>query len=164
MIWIDPRFWLAVVVAAVIGSAGGYFKGHRDGVRATTAVEQKATMAAVEAARAEEQRRTAAQSEIANHANHQRTAALADAFAARAAAGSLQQRVDQLVAAAHHPAAAAGSPAAGDALDLLADVLGRADQRAGELAEYADRARIAGQQCERDYDALIVTRASAQIQ
>ncbi|NBC94709.1 hypothetical protein GT630_28755, partial [Burkholderia thailandensis] len=52
MIWIDPRFWLAVVVAAVIGSAGGYFKGHRDGVRATTAVEQKATMAAVEAARA----------------------------------------------------------------------------------------------------------------
>lgn len=36
------------------------------------------------------------------------------------------------------------SPAIGDALDLLADVLGRA----------ARAARIAGQQCERDYDAL----------
>ncbi|RQZ58034.1 DUF2514 family protein [Burkholderia cepacia] len=113
---------------------------------------------AVEAARNEEQRRTAAQSEIAKDANKQRTDALADAFAARAAAGSLQQRVDQLVAAARHSAAATGSPAAGDALDLLADVLSRADQRAGDLAEYADRARIAGQQCERDYDALTSTK------
>lgn len=48
-------------------------------------------------------------------------------------------------------------PREGRAL-LIADVLGRADQRAGELAEYADRARIAGQQCERDYDALTTAR------
>jgi len=154
---LDPRLWLAFIVALAIAAAGSYFKGHADGVRTTTVAAQKAQIAAVAAARAEEQRRTAAQSEIANDANQQRTAALADAFAARAAAGSLQQRVDQLVAAARHPAAAAGSPAAGDALDLLADVLGRADQRAGELAEYADRARIAGQQCERDYDAVIAS-------
>jgi hypothetical protein len=40
-------------------------------------------------------------------------------------------------------------------------VLGRAGERAGELAEYADRARIAGQQCERDYDALTM-RGSAE--
>ncbi|MCO8609746.1 DUF2514 domain-containing protein [Burkholderia multivorans] len=154
MTWLDPRVWLAVIVAAIVGLAGGYFKGHADGARATAAAAQKAQLDAVSAARAEEQRRTAAQQEIANDANQQRTAALADAFAARAAAGSLQQRVDQLVAAARHPAASAGSPAAGDALDLLADVLGRVDERAGELAEYADRSRIAGQQCERDYDAL----------
>lgn len=154
MTWFDPRVWLAVIVAAIVGLAGGYFKGHADGVRTTDAAAQKAQLDAVAAARTEEQRRTAAQSEIANDANQQRTAALADAFAARAAAGSLQQRVDQLVAAARHPAAAAGGPATGDALDLLANVLGQANQRAGELAEYADRARIAGQQCERDYDAL----------
>ncbi|MBR8135160.1 DUF2514 family protein [Burkholderia cenocepacia] len=154
MTWFDPRVWLAVIVAAIVGLAGGYFKGHADGVRTTAAAAQKAQLDAVAAARTEEQRRTAAQSEIANDANQQLTAALADAFAARAAAGSLQQRVDELVAAARHPAAAAGSPATGDALDLLADVLGRANQRAGELAEYADRVRIAGQQCERDYDAL----------
>ncbi|AOK00204.1 DUF2514 family protein [Burkholderia vietnamiensis] len=154
MTWLDPRVWLVVIAATVGGIAGGYFKGHADGTRATVVAAQKALLAAVAAARAEEQRRTAAQSEIAKDANQQRTAALADAFAARAAAGSLQQRVDQLVAAARHPTAAAGGPAAGDALDLLADVLGRADERAGELAEYADRARIAGQQCERDYDAL----------
>ncbi|HEF4837292.1 TPA: DUF2514 family protein [Burkholderia vietnamiensis] len=154
MTWLDPRVWLVVIAATVGGLAGGYFKGHADGTRATVGAAQKAQLAAVAAARAEEQRRTAAQSEIAKDANQQRTAALADAFAARAAAGSLQQRVDQLVAAARHPTAPAGGPAAGDALDLLADVLGRADQRAGDLAEYADRARIAGQQCERDYDAL----------
>ncbi|KVF93532.1 DUF2514 family protein [Burkholderia vietnamiensis] len=157
MTLLDPRAWLAFLVALAITAGGCYFKGHADGVRATTVAAQKAQLAAVAAARAEEQRRTAAQSEIANDANQQRTAALADAFAARAAAGSLQQRVDRLVAAARNPAVAAGSPAAGDAVDLLADVLGRADQRAGELAEYADRARIAGQQCERDYDALTLS-------
>lgn len=154
MTWLDPRVWLAVIAAAVAGLAGGYFKGHADGVHTTVAAAQKAQLASVMAARAEEQRRIAAQQEIANDANQKRTAALADAFAARAAAGSLQQRVDQLVAAARYPAATTGGPATGDALDLLADVLGRADQRAGDLAEYADRARIAGQQCERDYDAL----------
>lgn len=151
---LDPRLWLAFIVTLAITGGICYFAGHKDGVRTTTAAAQKTQLAAVDAARTEEQRRTAAQSEIANDANQQRTAALADAFAARAAAGSLQQRVDQLVAASRHPATSAGSPAAGDTLDLLADVLGRADQRAGELAEYADRARIAGQQCERDYDAL----------
>ncbi|MGU7780544.1 DUF2514 family protein [Burkholderia sp. PU8-34] len=157
MTWIDPRIWLVIIVAAVAGSAGGYFKGYADGVRVTTTAAQKAQLDAVMAARTDEQRRTAAQSEIANDANQLRTAALGDAFAARAAAGSLQQRVDELVVAARHPAATAGSPATGDALVLLADVLGRADDRAGELAEYADRARIAGQQCQRDYDALTAT-------
>lgn len=151
---LDPRLWLAFIVALAITAGGCYFKGRADGVRVTTAAAQKAQLDAVAAAHAEEQRRTAAQSEIANDANQQRTAALADAFAARAAAGSLQQRVDQLVAAARHPAATPGSQAAGDALDLLADVLGRADQRAGELAKIADDRGIAGRQCERDYDAL----------
>ncbi|MCA7985146.1 DUF2514 family protein [Burkholderia vietnamiensis] len=146
------------VLAVLLGAAVGAYSVHLISAAEISAMRADAAQAqanAVAAARSEEQRRTVAQSEIAKDANQQRTAALADAFAARAAAGSLQQRVDQLVAAARHPAASAGSPAAGDALDLLADVLGRADQRAGELAEYADRARIAGQQCERDYDALI---------
>ncbi|CAI8694324.1 DUF2514 family protein [Burkholderia sp. IT-111MI5] len=157
---LDPRVWLAVIIALAITAGGCYFKGHADGVRATTTAAQKAQLVAVAAARAEEQRRTAAQSEIANDANQQRTAALADAFAARAAAGGLQQRVDQLVAAARHSATAAGSPATGDALDLLADVLGRADERAGDLAKIADERGIAGKQCERDYDALTISNVT----
>ena len=155
---LDPRLWLTFIAALAITAGGCYFKGHADGVHATTAAAQKAQLTAVTAARAEEQRRTAAQSEIANDANQQRTAALADAFAARAAAGSLQQRVDQLVAAARYSAASAGSPATSDALDLLADVLGRADERAGDLAKIADERGIAGQQCERDYDALTAVK------
>ncbi|MCY1463236.1 hypothetical protein D9M71_811040 [compost metagenome] len=37
---------------------------------------------------------------------------------------------------------------------VLSDLLARADERAGELAKAYDLARIAGQQCEREYDAL----------
>lgn len=49
-------------------------------------------------------------------------------------------------------ATAATSTARAQAAILLANVLDRADQRAGELAEYADRARIAGETCERIYN------------
>ncbi|MBU9549947.1 DUF2514 domain-containing protein [Burkholderia multivorans] len=151
---LDPRVWLAFIAALAITAGGCYFKGHADGVRATTAAAQKAQAEAVAAARAEEQRRTAAQQENANHAAKERDQARADAAAAASAADGLRKQVATLIERARHPAATTGSAAAGDALDLLADVLGRADERAGELAEYADRARIAGQQCEADYDSL----------
>ncbi len=151
---LDPRVWLAFIVSLAITAGGCYFKGHADGVRTAAVAAQKAQLAAVDAARAEEERRTAAQQENADHAAKERDQARADAAAAASAADSLRKQVAVLVERARHPAVAAGSSAAGDALDLLADVLGRADQRAGELAEYADRARIAGQQCERNYDAL----------
>jgi hypothetical protein len=51
-------------------------------------------------------------------------------------------------------AADVGTPA-GDSIAVLADVLGRADKRAGELADIADARYIAGRACERAYDALI---------
>ncbi|WP_280817548.1 DUF2514 family protein [Variovorax sp. TBS-050B] len=51
------------------------------------------------------------------------------------------------------PAPSSGQPS-GDPVGLLVDVLGRADKRAGELAEYADRLRIASVACERSYDGL----------
>ncbi|GAB1617180.1 hypothetical protein PSN_2919 [Pseudomonas sp. NGC7] len=37
---------------------------------------------------------------------------------------------------------------------VLSDLLARADERAGELAQAYDRAQIAGQTCEAFYDAL----------
>lgn len=46
-----------------------------------------------------------------------------------------------------------GAPT-GDHIGVLADVLGRADKRAGELADIADARYIAGRACERAYDAL----------
>lgn len=56
---------------------------------------------------------------------------------------------------------APGGTATGDALDLLADMLSRVDGASGELAAYADAARIAGHQCERSYDALIGDQRNA---
>ncbi|SMG00320.1 DUF2514 family protein [Burkholderia singularis] len=158
MTWVDPRIWLAVIVAAAMGSATGYFKGHTDGARVTAAAAQKSQLDAVTAARAEEQRRTAAQQEIAEDAAKQRDQARADAVAAASAADSLRKQVAVLVASTRHSASAAGSAPTDDALDLLADVLGRADARAGDLAKIADERGIAGRQCERDYDALTAVK------
>ncbi|MBR8312373.1 DUF2514 family protein [Burkholderia dolosa] len=152
---LDPRVWLAFIIALAITAAGCYFKGHADGVRTTAVAAQKAQLEAVDAARAEEQRRTAAQQENANHAAKERDLARADAAAAASAADGLRKQVAVLVERARHPAAAVGSAPAGDALDLLADLFGRADERAGELAKIADERGIAGKQCEADYDSLI---------
>ncbi|EEE06842.1 MULTISPECIES: DUF2514 family protein [Burkholderia cepacia complex] len=151
---LDPRVWLAFVVALTITAAACYFKGHADGVRTTTAAAQVAQAKAVDTARAEEQRRTAAQQENAIHAAKERDQARADADAAASAADGLRKQLAAYVERARHSTAAAGSPATGDALDLLADVLGRADEAAGELAKIADERGIAGKQCEADYDSL----------
>lgn len=53
------------------------------------------------------------------------------------------------------PATAAGASApAGAGPDVCADMLGRIGRAAGRYADIADRARIAGQACERSYEAL----------
>ena len=118
------------------------------------------TAKAAQAVRDRETQWAKAQEKSADETKTQLTAARADAADARLAGDRLQQRVAALVAsaraAAAHPGAQPAVAPAGDTLDLLADVLGRADKRAGILAEYADAARIAGAGCERDYDALTV--------
>ncbi|KVH55294.1 hypothetical protein WK78_29510 [Burkholderia cepacia] len=158
MTWIDPRVWLAIVAALFIGSAAGYFKGHRDADQARTVETQAQRIRELVVERDESDRIARQQQGNAENASNQREQARAAADAADAAANSLRKQVAELLARTRDPAAPAGSAAAGGALDLLANVLGRADQRAGDLAEYADRARIAGQQCERDYDALTIAR------
>ncbi|MCY1271599.1 hypothetical protein D9M68_223010 [compost metagenome] len=156
----------AAALAAGLFASGWVVNGWRLGEQIqelqTTQAKQRegqatALAAASEAARTEEQRRTAEQRGIANAAAKDRDQALADARTAGAVAEQLRVRAAQLAAAARaagNSATAGGSPAAGDPLDVLTDVLSRADARAGELAAYADRARIAGQACERSYDAL----------
>ncbi len=63
-------------------------------------------------------------------------------------------------AAARAPAAADGSPAGTDAVDLLAYMLGRVSRRAEELAGVADRARIAGLTCERRMTLCVMREAN----
>ncbi|MCG3782785.1 DUF2514 family protein [Delftia acidovorans] len=92
---------------------------------------------------------TRAQQELARSA--------ADADVARAAAGRLRGDLADYITA--HRAAAQARAATGQctpdtaALDLLAELQRRADERAGELARVADEARGRGRACERAYDA-----------
>ncbi|QTO17423.1 DUF2514 family protein [Burkholderia seminalis] len=155
MTWIDPRIWVLVVAGVIAGAACGYFEGHRNADQSAKVADQARQIDDLTNERNEFRRRLAAQQEIATNAAKERDRAAADAADADAAADGLRKQVSVLVADARRAGAAAGSPATGDALDLLADVFGRADERAGELAKIADERGIAGQQCERSYDALI---------
>ena len=86
--------------------------------------------------------------------------ATTDASTARASTDSLRVAADNLVArlaaseASGHSCTAAASKAAARAAMVLADVLKRADQRAGDLAEAADQARARGVTCEQAYDGI----------
>lgn len=57
-------------------------------------------------------------------------------------------------ATAADPQAAEGCRATARTASVLADLLERVSEERRELAEYADRARIAGQLCQRSYEAL----------
>ncbi|CAB3750771.1 hypothetical protein GQ57_15855 [Burkholderia sp. MSh2] len=156
MTWIDPRIWLLVIAGVIAGAGCGYFKGHGDADQSAKVADQARQIDDLTNDRNEFRRRLAAQQEIATDAAKQRDRATADAVVADAAADGLRKQVAALVADARRTSASTGGPAASDALDLLADVFGWTDERAGELAKLADERGIAGQQCERVYDALTV--------
>lgn len=113
---------------------------------------------AIELVREEEQRRQAAIDGVRQHAEQQIARAEADAAAADAAADSLREQAKRLAARASqctsHPTATQSGKATAQPSVVLADVLGRADERAGQLAAAYDRARAAGLTCEAAYDAL----------
>ncbi|WP_313064671.1 DUF2514 family protein [Achromobacter animicus] len=162
--------WKGYAVAALAGGlllGGAAWKAQGWRGAATLAMVQadyarereghaQASMAAIEAARTEERRRTAAVEKVRETATKQTSIAVADAIRARDERDRLLVRADTLARAAadRDPAAAVGSTAGSDAVDLLAHMLRRVSLRAEELARIADRARIAGLTCERAYDSL----------
>jgi hypothetical protein len=124
------------------------------------AAATKAALAAETTYRAEESRRAAAQKEITDEAIRMASRARADVAVADAAHGRLSDRaaaVASRCSATFYPPASAGSAPAANPGDLLADVLRRADEAAGELAAFADQAHAAGLACERSYDSLTPT-------
>lgn len=110
------------------------------------------------AARQQEKDRDDAQRKIVAEAQRAAARSREDAAAAAAAGVGLRERAAALAArcggAGPDSAAAAGGPAASAPGVVLADVLGRADARAVELAAAADATRTAGLACERAYDSL----------
>lgn len=157
---------LALAVALVVGIG---WKIHHMGVvsgRAEiqakwdqdVAARAAATLAEEKLHARETLRRLEAQQRNQDAQNLELARARADAERNRADADGLRE---QNAAAARrwsdtlgHSPTGAECAAAGDAIGVLADVLGRADRRAGVLAAYADAARTAGLKCERDYDSL----------
>ena len=161
-ILLNPKVWLSLAIALALGLAGAFIYRAGKAVKgaefdAYKLAQQEVRILADRAQRTEEQRRVAAVTQEATDAqvritsledDLRRAAGAADGLRA-AAAGAARRARASSCAAASGP----GQPGA-DAIGVLADVLGRADHRAGVLAEHADRLRIAGIACERSYDAL----------
>lgn len=157
---LDLRIWLATALALAL-AWGGVERVRNSNARTALAQHHVTTEKARASAEARERqieaKRTRDVQEVANAAQNEINALegqLADARAAadslRAAAASAARRT------CSRPAAAAPSPGESDsdAIGVLADVLGRVDERTGVLAEHADRLRIAGLACERAYLSL----------
>lgn len=171
-----PSTWWVIAAGAALAFAVGLAAGSRfEHVRMAgklaelradhTALVASAERAAAEAERAErekERQRVVAAQEV----NHVARIALDRVSDDRRAADAAGQRLRLAARAAaagacegSQGAAAAGdgAPTAGAGL-VLAIVLGRADERAGELAAAYDAARIAGEACERAYQSVIDTQ------
>lgn len=155
------------VLLALLASYWGVYQHGRSVERAEAATatakrdsgDRLAEIIGERGARQEEQRRAQAQEEARAHAQEQRTTADAGAAGADAAGQRLRDEAGKLAATVSCPgtdsAAIARGQAATRAAMVLSDLLARADTRAGELAKAYDQARIAGQLCERSYNALI---------
>lgn len=110
--------------------------------------------------RDEEQRRAQQAAAAAKQAEDELSEVRADAAAANVAAGGLRQAAESLAKRLADSQARCDTPiasqraAAARASVVLADVLGRIDAPAGELAKEADDRRIRGKYCENIYGTL----------
>ena len=150
-----------ILIVGISFAAGllvaGTFQGCRYGEKISQmkTAQAQAIAAAVTKARNEEKDRITKLEGVANEARTKLEAAHDDAAAARNAAVSLRKQLaDYRARVRSNPSATGGGTPAEDPLFLLSVVLTRADDRAGELAEFADRAHIAGRTCEAAYDSL----------
>lgn len=165
--------WLRILpyIAAALLVAGALFGAYHHGVTVTDATWQSAwndrdTRDAEARAQNEAAQRTKEQAyqQSINKAiqDGQRTIdqAATDAAAARTAADSLRGAADALAArlaasqTSGHSCTAATSAATTRAVMVFADLFKRADQRAGDLAGYAQESHARGMTCEQAFDGL----------
>ncbi len=157
-----------VATVALVGLFGAaLFAAYSHGVTVTYAARdaewsqavatQKTELArAVQAVRDEEQRLQREANQVGTDAREKNAAADADGRGLDAAGDRLHVQAGKLAASAgacsgDTSTAERGASATRAAL-VLSQLLERADARAGDLAKAYDRARIAGQACERAYD------------
>lgn len=157
----------SVILLALLASYWGVYQHGRTVERAEAAQasaerdsgDRLAEVIDERGSRQEEQRRVQVQEEARAHAHEERTIADAGAAGADPAGQRVRGEAANFAAAVSCPgtdtAAVARGQAATRAAMVLSDLFARADARAGELAKAYDQARIAGQLCERSYNALI---------
>lgn len=166
-IWLKALPYLAAVLMAMGVLYGAYHHGvsvTNDDWQVKWSDRDKADAMArgknEAAARAKEQDWQLKLDKVTENGQHAIDQATGDAAAARASADSLRGAADSLAArlatsqAGGNSCTAASRAATARDAALLADVLKRADQRAGDLAAIADQARTRGLICEQAYDAL----------
>jgi pyridoxal/pyridoxine/pyridoxamine kinase len=165
--------WLRILpyIAALALAAGALFGAYHHGVSVTDAtwksawdardtLDAEARAANETAERAKEQAYQQSINKAVQDGQRTIDQATADAATARASAVGLRGAADAIAArlaaseASGNSCTAAASKAAARAAMVLADVLKRVDQRAGDLAEYADQARARGMTCEQAYDGI----------
>lgn len=157
----------AIRAALVLALLGSYWLAYEHGrsVERATAGEASAQrdsgdrLAEVigeRGARQEEQRRAEAQEEARAHAQEERTIADSGAADAGAAGQRLHHDANKLAASVSCPgtdtAAVARGQTATRAAMVLSELLQRSVETNRELAIAYDRARIAGEQCQREHD------------
>lgn len=133
----------------------------REALAQAVADAQAAARIELERLREQANEQSTKQQEALDAATIDTERARAAAAAAGRAADGLRRHAASLARACQAQPSAAPASASAPASapgDLLADMLGRIDAAAGELAEYADRARIAGLACERVNDSLTLER------
>lgn len=166
---------LAIALVAALGLAGWQWvratKAEARTAAASSATErvraefatyretQERNARAAQVLAAQETRRQNQLRQEAIDAEHTaRIATEADRDRLRAGNGQLQRYATDLATSlgdrARDPAAARSCSAAEQRIRLLAEVLGEVDQFAAGVAEEADQSWLAGQLCERTYDAL----------
>lgn len=160
-----PGWLWAAVVAGLIATnliAGARLSSERLAHQTTKAAYAEQVAAAQKARADEEAKRRQTEQELVNaQATHAAKieALQRDTARARTAAVAAADSLRSAVAATAARAQCADSTAPGvretadDPIGMLGRLLGEIDDHAGILAEQADRSRIAGLACEREFDA-----------
>jgi hypothetical protein len=164
--WIPGWVYLAMFAGAVATSCIQGDRHDREklahSLTKTSFAEERAAAARSMLNLSERNRKTEQELNDAKAENELQAAALLEAInradtVAAVASQRLRDAAQDAADAARLRCAAAGAPGystpGADPIGVLADVLGRADQRAGELAAIADRSRVRGLSCEAAYDA-----------
>ncbi|MCI3206571.1 MULTISPECIES: DUF2514 family protein [Pandoraea] len=157
MTLLDPRLWGAFLLAIALSLGAGYWKGHHDADQSTVIASLAKQIKDLSDANNLYRQTNQTLTGISIDAKKTADTAVAAARASDASSERLRKQFAAFTASVRSSTAAGGStPTVGgtDALDLLTGLLGRVDDAAGRLAEFADAAHIAGLACERSYDAL----------